>query len=223
MSGETLKPCPWCGGEAEISQIGNEHTKSRGFEVKCKTWGCSTVKRALVVRHTMAEARLFAVERWNTRPTPTVEGGEQAESGDGGELTDAYMLGKVEGVQIGRKQAQMEAADALASRDAEIERLRGELDSLRWAIMGGEDAPGVLDTVTHDEVLKALQESRSNWKSYAEMVAAERDRLSAALGEAERAINRAKEAVEDQDDIELVGSLDAALSTLKTAREGDNA
>lgn len=51
----------------------------------------------------------------------------------------------------------------------------------------------------------------------------DRDRLSAALGEAERAINRAKEAVEDQDDIELVGSLDAALSTLKTAREGNNA
>jgi len=48
---------------------------------------------------------------------------------------------------------------------------------------------------------------------------AEIERLSAALGEAERAINRAKEAVEDQDDIELVGSLDAALSTLKTARE----
>jgi len=112
------------------------------------------------------------------------------------------------------------SADALASRDAEIERLRGELDSLRWAIMGGEDAPGVLDTVTHEEVLEALQESRSNWKSYAEMVAAECNRLSAALGEAERAINRAKEAVEDQDDIELVGSLDAALSTLKTAREG---
>ena len=76
------------------------------------------------------------------------------------------------------------SADALASRDAEIERLRGELDSLRWAIMGGEDAPGVLDTVTHEEVLEALQESRSNWKSYAEMVAAERD---AALEALERA------------------------------------
>jgi len=90
------------------------------------------------------------------------------------------------------------SAAALASRDAEIERLRGELDALHWAIMGGEDVPGVL----------------------AEMVAAECNRLSAALGEAERAINRAKEAVEDQDDIELVGSLAAALSTLKTAREG---
>ena len=116
-----------------------------------------------------------------------------------------------------------DAADEITNLQAELAEARKERDELRWAIMGGEDAPGVLDTVTHDEVLKALQESRSNWKSYAEMVAAECNRLSAALGEAERAINRAKEAVEDQDDIELVGSLDAALSTLKTAREGNNA
>jgi hypothetical protein len=58
------------------------------------------------------------------------------------------------------------SADALASRDAEIERLKGERDDLRWAIMGGEDAPGLLDTVPHEEVLRALQESRSNWKAY---------------------------------------------------------
>lgn len=116
-----------------------------------------------------------------------------------------------------------DAADTITRLQAELAEARKERDELRWAIMGGEDAPGVLDTVTHEEVLEALQESRSNWKSYAEMVAAECNRLSAALGEAERAINRAKEAVEDQDDIELVGSLAAALSTLKTAREGNNA
>ncbi len=76
------------------------------------------------------------------------------------------------------------SAAALASRDAEIERLRGELDSLRWAIMGGEDAPGLLDTVPHEEVLRALQESRSNWKAYGEMAASQRD---AALEALERA------------------------------------
>ena len=166
MSGETLKPCPWCGGEAEISQIGNEHTKSRGFEVKCKTWDCSTVKRALVVRHTMAEARLFAVERWNTRPTPTVEGGElverlrtelaeakdaarrsdqhaqrvAVEAADGfaamealDEFWDAVGHPNNRGTLTPAEQVASicreldQAADALASRDAEIERLRGEL------------------------------------------------------------------------------------------------
>ena len=190
MSGETLKPCPWCGGEAEISQIGNEHTKSRGFEVKCKTWGCSTVKRALVVRHTMAEARLFAVERWNTRPTPTVEGGEtQPVAWRVKDFADDWVLCRLEGgarqaVQDGFHVEPLYSADALASRDAEIERLRGERDDLRWAVMGGEDAPGVLDTVAHEEVLKALQENRSNWKSYGEMAASQRD---AALEALERA------------------------------------
>ena len=146
-------------------------------------------------------------------------------AGTGGRITcmAEYNGGAVASSQSIAAALCADAADEITNLQAELAEARKERDELRWAIMGGEDAPGVLDTVTHDEVLKALQESRSNWKSYAEMVAAERDRLSAALGEAERAINRAKEAVEDQDDIELVGSLDAALSTLKTAREGNNA
>ena len=41
---------------------------------------------------------------------------------------------------------------------AELAEARKERDELRWAIMGGEDAPGVLDTVAHEEVLKALSD-----------------------------------------------------------------
>jgi Lar family restriction alleviation protein len=63
----TLKPCPFCGGEAEINQIGNGHTKSRGFEVKCLTWGCSTKKRAMVIRQPIEKAREFAIAAWNRR------------------------------------------------------------------------------------------------------------------------------------------------------------
>ena len=63
-----LLPCPFCGGDAEINQIGNEATKTRGYEVKCRTFGCSTSKRSMVVKHTLAKAREWAVERWNTRP-----------------------------------------------------------------------------------------------------------------------------------------------------------
>jgi Lar family restriction alleviation protein len=62
-----LKPCPFCGGEAEVNQIGNEHTKSRGFEVKCLTWGCSTKKRAMVIRQPIEKAREFAAAAWNRR------------------------------------------------------------------------------------------------------------------------------------------------------------
>ena len=72
---ENLKPCPFCGGEAEINQIGNEHTKSRGFEVKCTAWGCATKKRAMVIRHTLDDARVFAITAWNTRPSPARDEG----------------------------------------------------------------------------------------------------------------------------------------------------
>ena len=66
-SGLKLLPCPFCGGEAEINQIGNMATKSRGFEVRCTAWGCSTKKRSMVIRRSLEDARTWAVERWNAR------------------------------------------------------------------------------------------------------------------------------------------------------------
>jgi hypothetical protein len=74
-----LLPCPFCGGGAEISQIGNEATRSRGYEVKCTAWGCATKKRAMVIRHTLEDARGWAVGAWNKRApasSPTDVGGE---------------------------------------------------------------------------------------------------------------------------------------------------
>lgn len=73
-----LLPCPFCGGGAEIVQIGNEHTKSRGFEVRCGTWGCATKKRAMVIRQPLEKAREFAIAAWNRRAkaTPDTTKGE---------------------------------------------------------------------------------------------------------------------------------------------------
>lgn len=65
-----LLPCPFCGGEAEINQIGNDHTPKRGFEVKCAAWGCATKKRAMVIRQPVEKAREFAVAAWNHRAAP---------------------------------------------------------------------------------------------------------------------------------------------------------
>jgi Lar family restriction alleviation protein len=65
--GLELLPCPFCGGEAEIVQIGNEATPKRGYEVRCLTWGCATKKRAMVIRQPMTKAREFALAIWNTR------------------------------------------------------------------------------------------------------------------------------------------------------------
>lgn len=66
-----LKPCPFCGGEAEITQVGNEVTRSRGYQVKCLTWGCSTTKRAMVIHHTLEDARGWAIAAWNKRTLPS--------------------------------------------------------------------------------------------------------------------------------------------------------
>jgi len=65
--GSGLADCPFCGGAAQINQIGNEHTRKRGFEVCCVTWGCKTKKRAMVLRHSLEKAREFAIAAWNRR------------------------------------------------------------------------------------------------------------------------------------------------------------
>jgi Lar family restriction alleviation protein len=72
---EALKPCPFCGGaDVEINQIGNDFTKSRGFEVKCLARGCATKKRAMVIRQPIERAREFAIAAWNRRaPDPRIE------------------------------------------------------------------------------------------------------------------------------------------------------
>lgn len=75
-----LLPCPFCGGEAEIVQVGNEATPKRGFEVRCLTWGCSTKKRSLVIHHPLEMARDFVTAAWNRRASTTAEtsGDDQA-------------------------------------------------------------------------------------------------------------------------------------------------
>ncbi len=116
-----LKPCPFCGGAAEIYQVGNDHLKRRGFEVKCTTWGCSTKKTALVIRHTLQDARRFAVEAWNRRSEP--EAARPPEALEGlierlnGHVRYKYMPAAV-------RDAMEEAAQAL--------RLLGKVEKMRW-------------------------------------------------------------------------------------------
>jgi len=75
-----------------------------------------------------------------------------------------------------------DAADTITRLQAELAEARKERDELRWAIMGGEDAPGLLDTLSHEWVLEALAENRSALRWYATQAEAQRD---AALAVAE--------------------------------------
>jgi len=67
MTEQKLIPCPFCGGEVEMSHIGNEHTKTRKIEIACKTFGCT-------VKYTMGAAyggfdwlEEKITKKWNTR------------------------------------------------------------------------------------------------------------------------------------------------------------
>lgn len=60
-----LKSCPFCGGEAEIIIIGNEYTKTRGVEIKCKTCKISRLQKVITQSHEWIIDK--AIEHWNTR------------------------------------------------------------------------------------------------------------------------------------------------------------
>ena len=197
MSGETLKPCPWCNSKAVLWKADNH-----------EEWfiGCGGECSVNPGRH--FDTREDAIAAWNTRHAPTVEGGELverlrtelAEAKDAARRSDQHA-----------QRVAVEAADGFAAMEA--------LDEF-WDAVGHPNNRG---TLTPAEQVASICRELDQAAAALASRDAEIERLSAALGEAERAINRAKEAVEDQDDIELVGSLAAALSTLKTAREGDNA
>ena len=59
MTTNKLKPCPFCGGEAELKDFGKEYSK---YKIVCDTDGC--VNYALSV--TYLEKRL-AIATWNKR------------------------------------------------------------------------------------------------------------------------------------------------------------
>lgn len=66
---DNLKPCPFCGGtDIDSYQIGNEWTKKRAFEIKCKTFGCCTTRTVGVIgQYSIEWAKNKCIERWNTR------------------------------------------------------------------------------------------------------------------------------------------------------------
>ena len=65
-----LKPCPFCGGEAEIKRVGNEYTKKRAIHIDCSTFGCTVQIRVAALRHNHEWCEEKATDKWNTRTPP---------------------------------------------------------------------------------------------------------------------------------------------------------
>lgn len=59
MNREDLKKCPFCGGEAEIRDIGSD-----GAVVRCRVCGSGT---SVVQAHPVSVARVLARDVWNKR------------------------------------------------------------------------------------------------------------------------------------------------------------
>lgn len=61
-----LKPCPFCGGEAKMTQI-----KSNGFMIKCDK--CKIQRRQKVLRYPIEWLEEKMIEDWNTRKDTVIE------------------------------------------------------------------------------------------------------------------------------------------------------
>lgn len=61
---DDLKPCPFCGRQPEFLQIGNDSTKTRGYNIECR---CGIEFKQRVLFKTLEWLRIQMVAAWNTR------------------------------------------------------------------------------------------------------------------------------------------------------------
>ena len=62
---ENLKPCPFCGGEANLHHVGNEYTKSRKVVIKCPK--CRIARTDAALTHGFDWLDNVAIAAWNQR------------------------------------------------------------------------------------------------------------------------------------------------------------
>lgn len=62
---DKLLPCPFCGGEPEFITIGNDYTKKRKVEIKCKK--CRVKRTTAALRFNLEWCGRKAIEAWNER------------------------------------------------------------------------------------------------------------------------------------------------------------
>lgn len=60
-----LLPCPFCGEDPEIEQIGNDHTKTRKTQIRCPR--CSVTMRVGAIANSVAWTRRQVISQWNKR------------------------------------------------------------------------------------------------------------------------------------------------------------
>ena len=62
---DVMLSCPFCGGEPELTFIGNDYSKSRKVEIKCK--GCRVTLVNAGIRSGSEQLAKWSIEAWNKR------------------------------------------------------------------------------------------------------------------------------------------------------------
>lgn len=62
---DQLLPCPFCGSIPELHFIGNDYTKSRKVEIKCK--GCRATMINATIRNDAEWIAKISIDNWNKR------------------------------------------------------------------------------------------------------------------------------------------------------------
>ena len=62
---DELLPCPFCGGEANINFIGNDHSKKRKVEVKCSSCRVELINAS--IRNNSEVCAKWTIDGWNKR------------------------------------------------------------------------------------------------------------------------------------------------------------
>ena len=104
-----LKPCPACGGVAEMKRQGNDYTKKRRIVVRCPA--CRLERADAAIHHSMEWLEGVATKNWNTRP-----------------IEDA-LRAEVDRLKV----AEGEAMLVVESQDASIAALKADLEKCRKA------------------------------------------------------------------------------------------
>lgn len=126
---QTLKPCPFCNGSAEIVQ------DSGNFFARCENSACPPAPQTPLV-----DDANTAVSDWNTRPAALVEGLERY-----GQNWHDEMEPKAEGDYVLHSQAEA----IIAAKDAKAEKFADEIKEAAYeawpeASDVGSDAPDII-------------------------------------------------------------------------------